>query len=94
MKTLPLALLLFSFSLGSSSLRTSRVDAQAATAAHLALAAPAQPQARKGGKWYFAETGHAVYCYGPVKLVPQDQGGLQRVATVCQGNQPLVPLRD
>ena len=20
----------------------------------------------KGGRWYFAATGHAVYCYGPV----------------------------
>ena len=26
----------------------------------------------KGGRWYFAATGHAVYCYGPVMTVPRD----------------------
>jgi len=25
-----------------------------------------QMEKRKGGQWYFAATGHAVYCYGPV----------------------------
>jgi hypothetical protein len=53
----------------------------------------AQP-AHKGGRWYFAESGHAVYCYGPVKMVTQAEGGLQRVATFCQGNKPMVPLKD
>ena len=48
----------------------------------------------KGGRWYFAENGHAVYCYGPVRVMTQAQGQLQRVATFCQGNQPLVPLKD
>jgi hypothetical protein len=51
-------------------------------------------QARKGGRWYFAENGHAVYCYGPVLTLTQAQGGLQRVATFCQGNQTIVPLKD
>jgi hypothetical protein len=51
-------------------------------------------QVHKGGRWYFAQTGHAVYCYGPVKVVSQPQGGLQRVATFCQGNRPMVPLKD
>jgi hypothetical protein len=50
--------------------------------------------ARKGGRWYFAENGHAVYCYGPVRLIALPQGGLQRVATFCQGSKPIVPLRD
>jgi hypothetical protein len=50
--------------------------------------------APKGGRWYFAENGHAVYCYGPVRVVQQAEGGLQRVATFCQGNQPMVPLKD
>lgn len=55
----------------------------------------AAPQpARKGGRWYFADSGHAVYCYGPVRFIPIPQGGLQRVATLCQGNKPIVPLRD
>ena len=49
---------------------------------------------RKGGRWYFAENGHAVYCYGPVRLLPQPEGGLRRVATFCQGSKLIVPLRD
>ncbi|MGH9538025.1 MAG: hypothetical protein ACRD3H_08875 [Terriglobales bacterium] len=53
-----------------------------------------QRPARKGGRWYFAENGHAVYCYGPVRLLPQPEGGLQRVATFCQGDKNMVPLKD
>ena len=53
-----------------------------------------QKARNRGGRWYFAETGHAVYCYGPVKTVTQAQGQLQRVATFCQGDKPLVPLKD
>jgi hypothetical protein len=49
---------------------------------------------RKGGRWYFADSGHAVYCYGPVRFIPMPEGGLQRVATLCQGSKPIVPLRD
>jgi hypothetical protein len=49
---------------------------------------------RKGGKWYLARTGHAVYCYGPVMTVSDTGGGLQRVATFCRGEQLLVPLKD
>ncbi len=56
--------------------------------------AVAQHPARKGGRWYFAENGHAVYCYGPVRLLPQAEGGLQRVATFCQGDKNMVPLKD
>ena len=51
-------------------------------------------QIHKGGRWYFAQNGHAVYCYGPVRVVSQPQGGLQRVATFCQGSKPMVPLKD
>ena len=50
--------------------------------------------ARRGGRWYLAESGHAVYCRGPVKILPQPEGGLQRVATFCQGDRPMVPLKD
>jgi hypothetical protein len=50
-------------------------------------------QARKGGRWYFADSGHAIYCYGPVMIVNQPDGGLQRVATFC-GEQTMVPLKD
>lgn len=49
---------------------------------------------RKGGRWYFAASGHAVYCYGPVMYVTQAQGGLKRVATFCQNDEPMVPLKD
>lgn len=51
-------------------------------------------RARKGGRWYLAQNGHAVYCMGPVKILPQPEGGIQRVATFCQGDRPMVPLRD
>jgi hypothetical protein len=35
-----------------------------------------------------------VYCYGPVVIMPQAQGGLLRVATFCRGDQTMVPLKD
>ena len=35
-------------------------------------------RSRKGGKWYFAANGHAVYCYGPVMYVTEAQGSLKR----------------
>ena len=52
-----------------------------------------QPAKRKGGQWYFAANGHAVYCYGPVVTLPQPDG-LKRVATFCRGDLPMVPLKD
>lgn len=64
------------------------------------LAPPAEPsfrpitrEAKKGGRWYFAANGHAVYCYGPVMTVPQADG-LLHVATFCRGDQSMVPLKD
>jgi hypothetical protein len=53
-----------------------------------------QPAKRKGGKWYFAANGHAVYCYGPVMTMPQAPGVLLKVATFCRGDQIMVPLKD
>jgi hypothetical protein len=50
--------------------------------------------ARKGGSWYFAENGHAVFCYGPVMYLRDLDGGLTRVATFCQGEKLIVPLKD
>jgi len=66
------------------------------------FASPLQPPlggraahpAREGGKWYMAENGHAVFCYGPVMLLKQPNGGLQHVATFCRGDQTIVPLKD
>ena len=48
----------------------------------------------KGGRWYFAASGHAIYCYGPVMTVPRANGDLQRVATLCRDGSAAVPLKD
>jgi len=60
---------------------------------------PRQPsghveQHAKGGRWYFAASGHAVYCYGPVMTLPQANGDLQKVATFCRDGKTVVPLKD
>jgi len=41
-----------------------------------------------------AESGHAVFCYGPVVLLKQANGGFLHVATFCRGDQTIVPLKD
>ena len=46
------------------------------------------------GRWYMADTGHAIYCIGPVVTVPNLDGSLQRVATFCHGPEPVVALHD
>ena len=51
-------------------------------------------QHSRGGRWYFAASGHAVYCYGPVMTLPQANGNLQKVATFCREGQTVVPLKD
>jgi hypothetical protein len=53
-----------------------------------------KPVKKTGGQWYFAATGHAVYCYGPVVTLPQGPDGLLKVATFCRGDQTMVPLKD
>jgi len=67
------------------------------------VAKPPQPERRpsatleqhsKGGRWFFAASGHAVYCYGPVMTLPQANGNLQRVATFCREGKTVVPLKD
>jgi hypothetical protein len=69
----------------------------------LTVAKPPQParqpsshaeQRPKGGRWYFAANGHAIYCYGPVMTLPQANGDLQKVATFCRDGQAVVPLKD
>jgi hypothetical protein len=55
---------------------------------------PVAHHARKGGVWYMAESGHAVFCYGPVVLLKQPDGGFQHVATFCRGDRAMVPLKD
>ncbi|HTZ96929.1 MAG TPA: hypothetical protein VMB18_11060 [Terriglobales bacterium] len=46
------------------------------------------------GKWYLAENGHAVYCFGPVRVIDDPIAGMQRVATFCKGDRLVVPLKD
>ena len=48
----------------------------------------------RGGRWYFAASGHAVYCYGPVMTVPSPNGNLQKVATFCRDGSAVVPLKE
>ncbi|HKN33760.1 MAG TPA: hypothetical protein VJX16_11015 [Terriglobales bacterium] len=58
---------------------------------------PADPvvaQSQQKGRWYLAESGHAVFCSGPVITVNMGDGGLRKVATYCRGSKPLVPLKD
>jgi len=60
------------------------------------LPQPSTPMTKraKGGRWYFAANGHAVYCYGPVMTVPRANGDLQKVATFCRDGSAVVPLKD
>jgi hypothetical protein len=46
------------------------------------------------GRWYMANSGHAVYCVGPVVTVPDHDGSPLHVATFCEGTDPVVPLHD
>jgi hypothetical protein len=48
----------------------------------------------RGGRWYMAESGHAVYCVGPVLTINTIDGGLHKVATYCKGEKPLVLLKE
>ena len=80
MKVLTLALL-FSFSVAKPSQPVRQPSSQLAV--HT-----------KGGSWYFAASGHAVYCYGPVMTLPRANGDLQRVATFCRDGQAVVPLKE
>ena len=51
-------------------------------------------QPRPKGKWFMANTGHAIYCYGPVMIVGTWDGGFARVATICRGGLPMVKLKE
>jgi hypothetical protein len=55
---------------------------------------PVLVRTHRGGRWYLAANGHAVYCRGPVVTINLMDGGLRKVATYCQGDKPLVPLKD
>jgi hypothetical protein len=80
MKVLTLALLLsFTVAKPSQPLRQPSGEAQ---------------KPAKGGRWYFAASGHAIYCYGPVMTLPMADGNLQKVATFCREGKTVVPLKD
>jgi hypothetical protein len=49
---------------------------------------------RKGGQWYMADDGHAVYCYGPQRMLPDSNGGFMRIATFCRGDRAIVKLKE
>ena len=55
---------------------------------------PPQNQPVQHGRWYMADSGHAVYCIGPVVTVPNRDGNLMRVATFCRGPEPVVALHE
>jgi|SRR5580658_7043793 hypothetical protein len=46
----------------------------------------------KSGRWYLAASGHAVYCFGPVMIIPDANGDLEKVATFCRDGSVVVPL--
>jgi len=48
----------------------------------------------KGGTWYMAEDGHAVYCYGPQRLIPGPDGSLMKIVTFCRGDRTIVKLKE
>lgn len=77
-----------------ASLPVSQVQLPTRTQPQPRFTLQAQSAPSKHGQWYFARTGHAVYCYGPVMLIPNDAGDLEHVATFCRGDRLLVPLKD
>lgn len=56
------------------------------------LEAPAPKKLK--GRWQFAESGRAVYCYGPVIVMNAFSGEPKRFATQCRGELGMVPLKD
>jgi hypothetical protein len=52
------------------------------------------PRPHPKGKWYMARDGHAVYCYGPVRILGSWDSGIDRYATICRGGVALIRLRD
>jgi hypothetical protein len=57
------------------------------------LIAPIQKN-RNGGRWYMADDGHAIYCYGPQRMIPDPTGGLMKIATFCRGDRAIVRLKE
>ena len=47
-----------------------------------------------GGRWYMAEDGHAVYCYGESRLIKGPNGEFIRIATFCRGERAIIKLKE
>lgn len=41
-----------------------------------------------------ADDGHAIYCYGPQRMIPDPTGGLMKIATFCRGDRAIVRLKE
>jgi len=52
------------------------------------------PPPKKKGTWQVAESGRAVFCYGPVVVMNGFTGEPKRFATQCRGELGMVPLKD
>ena len=46
------------------------------------------------GRWFMAEDGHAVYCYGPIIRIGGFLGDLEYYATKCDGKSKIVKLHN
>lgn len=58
------------------------------------LVSTIQKNHKGGGTWYMADDGHAVYCYGPQRLIPGPDGNLMKIATFCRGDRTIVRLKE
>lgn len=47
-----------------------------------------------GGRWYMADDGHAIYCYGQQRLIPGPDGNLMKIVTFCRGDRAIVKLKE
>jgi hypothetical protein len=80
---------------GSLAAMTNDINAiRVSTHNPVAQLAPAEP--KKPGRWHMAESGHAVFCYGPVVTmnVFRERSDPKRYATDCRGASKMVPLHD
>lgn len=53
-----------------------------------------QKNRSNGGRWYMADDGHAIFCYGPSRLIPGPDGNLMKIVTFCRGDRAIVKLKE
>lgn len=58
------------------------------------LRQPTVVRKNHGGRWYMADDGHAVYCYGPARLIKDTSGDFIRIATFCRGERAIIKLKE